>query len=238
MSNEQFLPSDPHPQDASRSYRIDELYAALAVAQKSFRIAAERQYKAARGSYPRLADLYIATRDALSDNGLEVNFKLFTDDVKGSDYLRTQLVHRSGQWDSATVRFVYPKDDLDAWQSCLDKLKREQYKAITGCVSDEEDDGMKAMDSHYERKERGTAVNITYDVKAAGGDFITTDQLEMVKTEPYLKKYASDLLPQILGRYKINHLHELRKSQLDDVLTWIRKTGLMRDGLREADPRS
>lgn len=218
---------DTHSIDTSRSSQINDLYSSLALAQSEMNIASERKYKAARGSYPRMADIVTASRAALTKHGLSVHQKIYTDE-QGRDYLRTELAHSSGQWTSATIRYDFPKGDLDAWQSFIDKMKREAYKAITGCVSDEDDDGMGAQDELYRKKDKGTEPNITYTPKHESSDFITTEQANDLTDE--CSRYP-DVIEQVYKRWKIHHLADLRKSQLKETKDYIRTTIQRRDGL-------
>lgn len=221
--------SDTHPLDQSRSLEIKDLYAALAKAQADMEIAAERKYKAARGGYPRMADLIQASRKCLAANGLSIHQKIYTDE-QSRDYLRTELAHESGQWTSSTIRYDWPKGDLDAWQSFIDKMKREAYKAITGCVSDEDDDGMAAQDELYRKKDKGVEPNINYKPKEKTSDFITKEQVKLLQREA--TKYP-DLVEQIYNRWKIKSLADLRQAEFEETLDYLRDTTQKRDGLRE-----
>lgn len=219
--------ADTHPLDQSRSAQINDLNNALARAQANMEVAAERKYRASRGGYPRMADIVIASRPYLAAEGIAVNQKIYTDN-EGRDYLRTEM-SKGSQWTSSTIRYDFPKSDLDAWQSFIDKMKREAYKAITGCVSDEDDDGIAAMDMEYKKKDKGTEPNITYTPKHESSDFITKEQAIELRDE--CNRYP-DIVEQIYNRWKIKNIADLRKSQLKDTKDYIRTTIQRRDGLK------
>lgn len=217
------------------STTLKDLYADLALAQGEMEIAREREYTAAKGAYPRMADIVVASRPALTKYGLAVNQYYYTDE-EGRDFLRTELLHKSGHKLEATMRFSYPKDDLDAWQSALDRFKREQYKAIIGCVSDVDDDGLKAMNTYYDKVARGTSLEVKDEevpVKPQAArdstDFITQQQLDELNYE--LEKYP-DMIPGIYRKWKVNRLADIRQSQYRAVVTEVRDKKLLRDGLK------
>src|SRR5215470_12553203 len=82
----------------SRSTDINLIAGALAKAQGSYEpLVANEEGKG--GKFANLQAILLATRKALSDNGIALHqYRQFLDEGSGASILRTVLLHESGQW--------------------------------------------------------------------------------------------------------------------------------------------
>lgn len=132
----------------TRSENINELVAALALAQKKFSpIFKENDNPAFRSKYADLATVIAATQKALAENGLVV---IQLPNTEGQILrLITMLAHSSGQWIAnefclpATMRDRF---DAQAIGSALTYGRRYALQAILGVAADVDDDGNGAAD--------------------------------------------------------------------------------------------
>ena len=124
-----------------RSTELNELNAALSKAQSEMKIAGKNnQNPYFKSNYADLTDLVRASRDSLTKNGLSVRFETILND-DGQSILNTILSHTSGQFTSAQMRILPPKNDIQTFGSYLAYLKRYSYGNIVGVVAaDHEDD--------------------------------------------------------------------------------------------------
>lgn len=126
---------------------IAEIAKALASAQKAMGPADKGgKNPHFKSRYSTLSDVWDVAREPLSANGLSVT-QLIYDDPNGVG-LRTVLMHASGE--SIESRFVMPlqQKSPQGLGSAITYARRYALAAILGIVSDEDDDGNKAQESH------------------------------------------------------------------------------------------
>lgn len=127
-----------------KSEQINELAAALAVAQGKFEaVARGAENPFFKSKYATLDDMIAAVRGPLSEVGLA--YSQLVDQKDGEFTLTTLLVHKSGQFISATTG-VNPSggrgtNDLQALGSALTYMKRYQLGAMLGVNTEADDDG-------------------------------------------------------------------------------------------------
>jgi hypothetical protein len=131
---------------ATKSAEINELAAALSVAQGSMKFATKDStnphYKS---DYADLASVWEAIRKPLSDNGLAVS------QLPMGDHLHTLLMHKSGQWVSSEtpIKCQVPTNP-QAYGSGLTYARRYALAAITG-ITQGDDDGNAASGAHDQK---------------------------------------------------------------------------------------
>lgn len=126
------------------STEVNELYAALAKAQKAMRSAlkdAENEAFSRSGKKSKYADLaavWDAIRDPLTDNGLSVMQDVTVADAKVS--VTTRLAHASGQWaDFGPIVVPMAKTDAHGVGSATSYGRRYSVSAAVGVVQDDDD---------------------------------------------------------------------------------------------------
>lgn len=93
-------------------------------------------------AYAPLDTIIEKTRKHLAENGLAVTQSVVTDE-KGTDYLRTMLVHTSGEWFSNdTPMFTAGGENASqGYASGMTYARRYGYSAILCIAADDDDDG-------------------------------------------------------------------------------------------------
>ena len=163
---------------SGKSQEINELAAALAIAQGQIKPAAKdnvAKIKMQSGGefsykYSTLDDIWEVARSPLSKNGLSV-IQIPTND-ENKLYLETILIHSSGQWISGTMILPIVAGKMSALQamgSAITYARRYALGAMVGVTTGDDDDGH------------------------AAGDGVKSDPLQMDKHQLLnaLNKYAS-----------------------------------------------
>lgn len=131
-----------------RSENIVEFSKALNMAQKEMRPACKDSTNPHfKSKYSDLAAIMDAIRDPVANAGLSILQEATVDD-KGVN-VSTTLLHLSGQWiEFEPLTIPLGKRDAHAVGSAITYGKRYSLCAALGVVSDEDDDGNKAVDSY------------------------------------------------------------------------------------------
>lgn len=125
----------------TQSENINELATALAKAQSELKNPKRTQENPfLKSSYTDLATAIEAARPVLSKNGLSVIQLLEAGESVGQVYVRTMLLHSSGQYISGKYELKPTKDDPQGYGSAITYARRYAYMAIVGLAS-EDDDG-------------------------------------------------------------------------------------------------
>ena len=132
----------------NQSEQLNELFAALSLAQVEFKIAIkDSKNPFFKSTYADLGSVRDAVQGALTKHGLSY-LQLTTIDANGNTNLETTIGHKSGQW----MRGVYPvhpvKNDPQAMGSAITYARRYALSSMLGVVADEDDDGNAAMPKH------------------------------------------------------------------------------------------
>jgi len=95
-----------------------------------------------KSKYVDLATVMESILPVLSKNGLAIT--QFVSNIDGASALTTTLVHTSGEYMSATMPLLLPKNDPQGQGSAITYARRYGAMAALGIVADEDDDGNKA----------------------------------------------------------------------------------------------
>ena len=119
----------------------------LATALAAFQWSAESAKKNAqnphlKNKYADLGAIWEAVRDTLGDNGLAV-VQLPMPSEPGTLKLRTQLLHKSGEWIASELVMPIAKQDPQGYGSALTYARRYALAAMLG-VTQEDDDAAAA----------------------------------------------------------------------------------------------
>jgi hypothetical protein len=149
---------------------INELAGALAKAQGEITGALKDSSNPFfKSKYSDLASCWDACRQALSKNGLAVMQAPWTDPTSGHGFLRTTLMHASGQWMHADLA-LNPKDDTSqAVGSAITYARRYALCAFVG-VAQVDDDGNAASgrsEGHSPKGDMGKNVHPDLSLKAS-----------------------------------------------------------------------
>jgi hypothetical protein len=126
-----------------QSESINELAAALAKAQAVIEGAVKHKDNShLKNKYADLGSVWDACRSALTANGLSVTQTC--EGVEGNLFLRTTLMHASGQWVAGDIPLIFGEakglNPMQALGSALSYARRYGLASIVG-VSPEDDDG-------------------------------------------------------------------------------------------------
>lgn len=122
----------------NKSENIDQLAAALAIAQGEFSEAV-KEGKSHHGKHATLTSVWEAARKPLSANGLAVLQAPYVQE--GRVNIITLLVHKSGQWIETELSIKPARDDAQQIGSAITYGRRYALAPILGIVNDEDDDG-------------------------------------------------------------------------------------------------
>lgn len=125
----------------NKSENIAELAAALVLAQPKIETAKmDTVNPFFKSKYADLGSVWDAVRGALVACDLAVS-QLPDQDANGHPALTTMLIHKSGQWISATYPLIVTKGDPQTYGSALTYARRYGLSAVLGVVADDDDDG-------------------------------------------------------------------------------------------------
>jgi hypothetical protein len=120
-----------------RSEELNELFAALAIAQGQIEDAAKsRKNDFYKSSYADLSSVRFAIRQPLADNGLSIS--QWDSVVPGGVEVLTVLGHKSGQWMSGTL-FMPVKHEPHPIGSGISYARRYSLMSIMNLAADDDD---------------------------------------------------------------------------------------------------
>lgn len=211
-----------------KSDDIKDLATALAKAQGEYEIAGlNRTNPFFKSRYADLMSVVMASRPALSKNGLSVVQDIITHD-DGQSILHTILLHVSGQFIESRMRIIPPKNDVQSMASYTTYLKRMAYASLVGVVTgDEDDDAEIAVATSREVMAKGTAVNTKYNAKEISPEVITKEQREELEYE--LGEYP-DIAEMVLDGLRLNSIADMPKNKFMASVSRIREIKALRNG--------
>lgn len=123
----------------NHSEQIDQLATALSAAQREFTaVTKDGENPHFRSKFASLSNAVLTAMPVLTSHGLSVSQD---PDFDGThDLLTTTIMHKSGQWKSATMRLHLVKLAPQDQGSALTYAKRYSFMAALGLVADEDDD--------------------------------------------------------------------------------------------------
>lgn len=133
-----------------KSESIAELTKALIKAQGELEVVA-KDTQAYNYKYATLPAVFEEYKKHFLKHGLVV-----IQGVEGNG-LRTTLSHESGEWMSSVANLMPIKNDPQAQGSAITYMRRYALGAICGIMSEEDDDGKKAMPAHSQPEKSATA---------------------------------------------------------------------------------
>lgn len=164
-----------------QSEQIGELASALAKAQGEMEAALKSATNPFFGSkFADLNSIIGASREPLSKNGLciiQSVIKNTTEANSNGMALMTQITHSSGQWIRSVMPIILTKTDHQSVGSALSYYRRYSYSSLVG-VTQEDDDGEKAMDRKKKQEEEINEFLITTQQAKSLIDMISEDRLE------------------------------------------------------------
>jgi hypothetical protein len=136
-------------------------------------------------------------------------------------YLRSILMHSSGQWISSVIRINPPKNDIECLDSIIMDQKRDQAKLLLGISLENDprdDDGEYAMRNVQEDIKKGTKASLNR--KQESYESISKEQAEELEYE--LQGYE-DIAEEVLEKFKLRQLADMPKSVYRTAITNVRK---------------
>jgi len=217
------------PQEKThRSTETNELFAALATAQKDIKAAGMDEINPYfQTGHETLLSVVEVSREPLSNNGLSVIQQILTND-KGQNILHTILGHSSGQWIETEMNITPHKSDIQSLGSYLSCIRRYCYEAIVGVVvKGADDDGEHAVSSERKLFSKGTALNTKYDPRENKYETISKEQLDEIEYE--IGDYP-DIAEVVLNALKLQSLADMPKDKFLIAISRIRKIKNLREG--------
>lgn len=184
---------------------ISELAAALSKCQGEMQTAI-KDSKGVYGKYAKLEDVIAASRPHLAANNLCVVQRVFHED--GKSFLKTRLIHSSGQWIEDCALLMPTKPDSQAQGSAITYMRRYCYASLVGVIQ-EDDDGMRAT--------LGAACN--QESKSNEGDEPITEKAVMA----IKSKFDEANIERILTHYKVDRLEDLKRSHVLEINNAFKK---------------
>ena len=210
----------------SHSEQINEIAAALAKAQgqmknpKRDKTANIRTKSGATYSYSYvdLATVWEAIRKPLADNGLGVTQteeRVLVGDANGANiFLRTLLLHASGQWIDSHHPLPDPTTiEPREWASFHTYARRYALSALVGIAPDEDDDANEAQKSEVAPRapERPPAKVVP----------LTDNQIEHIRL--YTAELETDKVQKFLTWLNVKSIGEIGQHQYDRAISGLAK---------------
>ena len=210
----------------SHSEQISEIAAALAKAQgqiKNPKRDKTANIKTKTGasysySYVDLATVWEAIRKPLADNGLGVTQteeRVLVGDANGTDtFLRTLLVHSSGQWIDSYHPLPDPtKIEPREWASFHTYARRYALSALVGIAPDEDDDADAAQKVEVAPRapERPPAKVVP----------LTDAQIEQIRL--YTAELDTDKVQKFLTWLNVKSIGDIGQHQYDRAISGLAK---------------
>lgn len=213
----------PKKVEKHRSDEIDQIMAALANAQGSYKSLKANQ-DAPGGKFANLQAIIAATSESLSKNGLAFyQFLDLLDEGSGAALLKTIVGHSSGQWISSTARVVAGKTDR-ATGNTLEIHKRLHAMMVLGIAPSDNDPY--AFDDNGEMQAEEKLIEDlkkpVRDKKSSHQPEETIDKHQYNELLIELDQYE-DIVKDILEVHHIETLADLPKSEYHPAMRKIRK---------------
>lgn len=209
-----------------RSENIIDISKALNAAQKEMRPAIKDSTNPHfRSKYSDLASVMDALREPIGNNGLSI-VQDATMDEKGVN-ITTTILHLSGQWiEFGPLTIPLGKKDAHAVGSACSYGKRYSLCAALGVVSDDDDDGNKAVASYKNQSHPKPNQNynpdsskMIYNDSEAPQEYfhepIETVHKVMTNTQHWTE--FNELLEQCSDKFKLNTRGRLQDLGLQDL---------------------
>ncbi len=195
-----------------KSTELNELFKAMALAQAEIKVALKDSSNPFfKSKYANLQAVIESSRSSLCKNGLSVMQQIIPNE-QGQDTLVTMLCHSSGQWISSQMKISPQKTDIQSLGSYITYLRRYCYASIVGVYDGEDDDGNEAVVHTEQIPVQYTNSTITSDEK------LTDNQVKLIRFKIGQNR---ELLQDILKRYNITNIEDMRKSDVNPVLLYI-----------------
>lgn len=180
------------------SEQINEIAAALAKAQAGMKNATLNKVNPHfKSKYADLADIRDTVTPALTANGIAV---VQTVDPSGENgvYLRTRLVHASGQWMEGACP-ILNVTDMQKMGSAITYARRYSLSAICGIAADEDDDVNAATPRNGQQAQAVVTPagfdNWLTDLEAVADEGLDALKQAWTHSQPYLRKHLTDTAP-------------------------------------------
>ena len=217
------------PERTFRSPSINELAAALSVAQASFkRVYFNRVNPSFLTQYADYDVIHEAVKDSLKENGLAVTHMPI--DYGDRIMLDSMLIHTSDQFVSCTSRIPLQEGNLSLFISILNELKKQHLLSLLGIspTNNPEDDDLE-VESKRRRGEKvdGTTLRQQFTREFDEYERINKTQVDELDYE-LAGSDMQDVYNDILKTLRIDKLSEIPLSQYRAVKSHIQKVKALR----------
>lgn len=205
----------------NQSESINELASALAKAQAKLH-GAKKDAKNPffKSNYATLESVYEAIREPLAEQGLSVIQP--TEFIDNQTFVRTVLLHSSGQWIDGLYPVITQKNDPQGLGSGMSYSRRYSLMAMVGIpASDDDAEGATNRIIHPEtplqRLDKGT--------DTVGDGFISEKHAARLFAIAKKNKVSNDQIKGVLKRYGIEETKQIKWRDYDSIITLIEAAG-------------
>ncbi len=187
---------------------MNELASALIEAQKQMGAAKKGATNPFfKSKFADLGNIIEAIKDPLLSNG--ICYVQTVESDNGNNYLRTSLIHKSGQSISGRMLIKPTKDDMQGIGSAITYARRYGLQAIVGLPAEDDDGNAASVEINYVSKEQlchllDIADNLPDSETKKGKflNFMEVDSFEKIRLSDFTK--AMSALGEAQGRAKKN----------------------------------
>lgn len=209
----------------NQSESINELASALAKAQARLH-GAKKDAKNPffKSNYATLESVYEAIREPLAEQGLSVIQP--TEFIDNQTFVRTVLLHSSGQWIDGLYPVITQKNDPQGLGSGMSYSRRYSLMAMVGIPASDDDAEsatnrtaapLMPFETALQRVEKGT------DTVADG--FISEKQAARLFAIAKKNKLSNDQIKGVLDKYGIKETKKIKWKDYDSIITLIEAAG-------------
>jgi len=208
----------------NQSESINELASALAKAQARLH-GAKKDAKNPffKSNYATLESVYEAIREPLAEQGLSVIQP--TEFIDNQTFVRTVLLHSSGQWIDGLYPVITQKNDPQGLGSGMSYSRRYSLMAMVGIPASDDDAEsatnrtapLMPFETAAQRVEKGT------DTVADG--FISEKQAARLFAIAKKNKVSNDQIKGVLKKYGVEETKQIKWKDYDSIITLIEAAG-------------
>lgn len=173
--------------------------------------------------YADLAEVISVAKELLKDNGLSVVQGIVV--LDGHDYLRTDLLHSSGEWLSRYYPIRPVKPDPQTLAATVTYARRAAYQSLL-CISAEDDDGNKASQPDKPTPETPKKA-ATVPKKGKDANAVKKEIAKNIETawQEYRLKHGNPWLHPLEG--KSEYVGKRLAALPDDMIEKFKKEGMV-----------
>ena len=204
------------------SEQTNEINTALAKAQSEYpSIYINRTDKYLGNVYSDLDNIMKKIRPILGSNGISIT-QITLLPKSGATLLQSKIRHSSGQWIESLERIKPEGNDIDAYRSTMNDMRKNQIMALLNITinNDEFDDNAyEALKPEYEKFKDPVNEQYTYNPKKESYETISKNHLKELQKE---LAFVPGLEARLLKGLQLRAMADLSESRYETILTNVR----------------